>query len=296
MRRPSDQVGRGTASPLQKRNFAMKLHTTYQPKEGYTCVVKPREMGIEFITFGILDLKEDSSDLNDTASNEAVLVLLNGKCRVEVGHGGNKADVILGPRNGVFSSKAFSIYLPPKTTYKVTAIESTELAIAKAPSEADDAPVAIVTPDKVKERVVGSHNWRRYVNDVIGMDIKAGRMIVGETFNPPGNWSSAPPHRHERDELPLESDMEEVYFYKIDPPKGFGMQMVYTEDGSIDEAYTIRNNDLVAIPRGYHPVVAGPGYRLYYLWVLAGKKRILKQKDDPEHVWVKHSESIISEL
>lgn len=153
--------------------------------------------------------------------------------------------------------------------------------------------MVIVTPDKVKERIVGSRNWRRYVNDVIGMDIKAGRMIVGETFNPPGNWSSAPPHRHERDELPLESDMEEIYFYKIDPPKGFGMQMVYTEDKAIDEAYAIRNSDLIAIPRGYHPVVAGPGYRLYYLWVLAGKKRILKQKDDPEHVWVKYSEAII---
>lgn len=96
----------------------MNLHTSYHPKEGYTCMVKPGEMGIEFITFGILNLKEDNSYDDDTASSEAVLVLLNGKCRLGVGHSGNKADTILGPRNGVFSSKAFSVYLPPKPLTK----------------------------------------------------------------------------------------------------------------------------------------------------------------------------------
>jgi 5-deoxy-glucuronate isomerase len=55
----------------------------------------------------------------------------------------------------------------------------------------------------------------------------------------------------------------------------------------LDVVYTVKNDDVVSLPYGYHPVVAAPGYELYYLWALAGEKRNLIPFDDPEHAWVK---------
>lgn len=82
--------------------------------------------------------------------------------------------------------------------------------------------------------------------------------------------------------------MEETYFYRFNPPQGFGIQKVYTSDGRIDETYTVRNNDTVAIAEGYHPLCGAPGYEMYYLWTMAGRvNRGLISAKDPQHGWVK---------
>jgi 5-deoxy-glucuronate isomerase len=110
-------------------------------------------------------------------------------------------------------------------------------------------------------------------------------LLVGETFNPPGNWSSYPPHKHDgRDGEPR---LEEVYHYRIDPPQGFGHQTLYTSDGE-SVTHVVRDGDAVLLPYGYHPVAAAPGYRLYYLWALAGAERRMALYEDPQHKWVAH--------
>ena len=63
------------------------------------------------------------------------------------------------------------------------------------------------------------------------------------------------------------------------------MQLVYTDDRSLNEAVQVRDGDLVLVPRGYHPVVAGPGYDLYYLNVMAGPHRRWLVTTDPDHRW-----------
>jgi 5-deoxy-glucuronate isomerase len=143
---------------------------------------------------------------------------------------------------------------------------------------------------------VGRHNWKRTCHDIIPGGFPAKYLVVGETFNPPGNWSSVPPHCHEKDNLPVESLQEEVYYFKMSPSQGFGLQRMYTDDRSIDECYAIQDNDTVALPRGYHPIAAAPGYRLYYLWVLAGPKRAMVPRDDPAHAWLKNCEPILDEV
>ena len=72
-------------------------------------------------------------------------------------------------------------------------------------------------------------------------------------------------------------------------PKGFGVQALYSKDPArpLNEAHIIGENDAVALPYGYHPVAAAPGYRLYYLWFLSGSTRKLVPHDDPDHAWVK---------
>jgi 5-deoxy-glucuronate isomerase len=110
--------------------------------------------------------------------------------------------------------------------------------------------------------------------------------MVGETFNPPGNWSSYPPHKHDgRDGEPV---LEEVYYYRVSPPQGFGQQMLYTSDGECT-THTVRDGDAVLLPYGYHPVSSPPGYTLYYLWAMAGGERRLALHEDPAHVWIHQS-------
>src|SRR5438552_2106397 len=79
--------------------------------------------------------------------------------------------------------------------------------------------------------------------------------------------------------------LEEVYHYRIDPPQGFGVQMLYSADGE-SITHAVRDGDAVLLPYGYHPVSAPPGYRLYYLWGMAGVERRLALHEDPQHSWI----------
>ena len=104
---------------------------------------------------------------------------------------------------------------------------------------------------------------------------------------PAGNWSSSPPHKHEVERLPIENDLEEVYAYRFAAPEGFGVQRLYTRDGSLDETWTVRDGDVVLVPRGYHPFCAAHGYHGYYLNALAAERRSMAAEDDPDLAWTR---------
>ena len=116
-----------------------------------------------------------------------------------------------------------------------------------------------------------------------------------EVYTPSGNWSSYPPHKHDArsvdaDGVTLrEAELEEIYFYKVDKPHGFAWQKVYTADGAFHRIVEAKDNDVVMVPRGYHPVVAGYGYNVYYLNILAGTDHSLASTDDPAHHWARES-------
>jgi 5-deoxy-glucuronate isomerase len=251
-------------------------------KEGYTSVVKREEENAGGIELGIIRLGNGKLFNGNSGNNEIGLVILGGKCSLKANEFEWKE---IGDRDNVFDGKAFAAYIPPGTDYEFTGIGRVEVAVCRVPSDSKSSP-KLITPDDVKERTAGRGNWKRSIYDIIDVDVEAEKLVLGETISPPGNWSSFPPHKHDVDAPPDESKLEEIYFYKVDPPQGFGIQRVYTEDGSIDEVYTVMENDAVLIPSGYHPVVAAAGYRLYYLWILAGEKRILKPRNEPKHEWI----------
>ena len=116
-------------------------------------------------------------------------------------------------------------------------------------------------------------------------DQPAESLLVTEVLTPGGNWSSYPPHKHDTDDLPRESYLEETYYHRTARREGFALQMVYTDDRSLNEALQVRDGDVVLVPRGYHPVAAGPGYDLYYLNVMAGPHRRWVVTTDPDHRW-----------
>jgi 5-deoxy-glucuronate isomerase len=111
-------------------------------------------------------------------------------------------------------------------------------------------------------------------------------LILGETLNPPGNWSGTPPHRHEVNNLPQESLHEELYYFRTNKPESWGIQRSYSPQRGINEFIPIENHTITLIPNGYHQIVAGPGYWLYYLFFLAGVGNNLCGAPDPEHKWI----------
>jgi len=152
----------------------------------------------------------------------------------------------------------------------------------------------VVKPEDVRIVSAGVANWRRDVRLVIapGSAISQ-RVIVGETINPPGNWSGIPPHKH--DEISgKENFLEEFYLYKAKPTNGYGIQLGY-KDG-VEETYVIHNDDVFLMQNGYHPTVAAPGTTLGYLWVLSGDDKAYNISTDPLFDWVNNAEAVLREI
>ena len=220
----------------------------------------------------------------ETEGKEFAVVILSGLVDLTCG---NEHFHELGGRTSVFSGKATGAYIPPEVTLKLEALSPCEVALCAAPSESEGGP-QIVTPDEVVVKTVGNWNWQRDVHTIIGDNVpQAQRLVVGETFNLPGNWSSYPPHKHTEDNYPFEVRMEEVYHFRVNPQQGFGIQCLFDDEYTIDVAYIVRDGDTVVIPPAYHPVAAAPGYQVYYLWMLAAyTDRRMRPNDDPRHAWV----------
>ena len=220
-----------------------------------------------------------------TYPSEAVAVVLGG---VVDAHVDGRSLGQAGGRANVFEAAGDAIYAPPASFLRIVARTATRLAIATAPlGDGTPAQARVIRPDDQRIAEVGKDNWRRCVRTILGPDHRAGRLLLGETVTPPGNWSSYPPHKHDRQAPPEEVRLEEVYLFKVDPPGGFGVQVHYAD--RLQEAFIVREEDVAVIRTGYHPVVAAPGYSLYYLWVMAGDARLMIPYLDPAHSWIQET-------
>jgi 5-deoxy-glucuronate isomerase len=258
-----------------------KYKVGWTPKPGFTSLVKAGDAGLKYIDFGMLSLGKGKRFKISAADKETSLVLLLGAA---VLHGIGKPATI-GPRKSFFDEKPWTVMLPAGSSCEIEATEDCEIAIGQAPSKRKGEAI-VVGPDKVKELTLGRGSWQRTARIMVDENVPADLLFIGEALTDDGRWSSYPPHRHEKDDLPDEVEMEEIYYFHFDRPQGFGIQKVYTDDRSIDETVTVGERDAVLVPRGYHPVVCAPGYKMYYLWIMAGKNRKFLQRLDPDHAWV----------
>ena len=246
-------------------------------------VVAPEREG-DLIGLAVADLA--AGERFETAGDVETLVVVLGGV-VDVAANGEPLGSA-GGRSSVFEGPGHAVYAPPGTALRLTATRPAQLAVATAPAgEGAPSKARIIGPQDQRLAEAGKGNWSRSVRTILGPEHAAGRLLVGETINPPGNWSSYPPHRHDRQAPPDEVRLEEVYLFKIDPPGGFGVQVRYDDEGT--EAFAVRDGDAAVIRGGYHPVVAAPGYSLYYLWVMAGDGRQMIPHFDPAHAWVQES-------
>jgi len=216
---------------------------------------------------------------NFRAADEETVVVLQEVSGTFEG-GGRKDDI---SRTNVFAAPATALFLPPGVDLVVTAKTRLEAILVSAQSTRTGGTPVLIGPGEVKINPRGRADYAREVHDLFVDDPFAERLMVGETFNPPGHWSSYPPHKH--DGANGEARLEEVYHFRIDPANGFAHQSLYTDSGE-SVVHSVRDGDAVMLPYGYHPVSAPPGYRVYYLWALAGERRHLAPYEDPQHRWI----------
>jgi 5-deoxy-glucuronate isomerase len=263
-----------------------------KPGSGYHSVLKIGKndawLGLE-----VLRLGAGESWNGESKEEEVALVPMGGRFSVKV-TGAQAAEWQgVGGRPDIFSAAPYAVYIPRRSQYSVTAETKLDLVIAKAPCDADRNP-ALVKPEDVKVVSAGMANWRRDVRLVIppGSPISQ-RMIIGETINPPGNWSGIPPHKH--DEISgVENVLEEFYLFKVKPANGYGVQLGYKEGK--EESYLIHNDDVFLMENGYHPTVASPGTTLGYFWVLSGDDKAYNITTDPRFDWIASAEPVLREL
>lgn len=250
--------------------------------------VTPQSAGWTYVGFDLHRLAPGDAASGETAGREVCLVFISGRGRVRVA--GDDLG-LMGERMSPFEGRPWSVYIPQGSGWSVEAETAVTLAVCSAPGMNGGLPPRVIGPDSVGQEVRGKGTNTRYVSNILPESAPADSLLVVEVVTPGGHTSSYPPHKHDRDDLPRESLLEETYYHRLNPAQGFAFQRVYTDLGAdglreIDEVMVVEDGDVVLVPKGYHPCAAIHGYDLYYLNVMAGPKRMWKFHNAPEHEWL----------
>jgi len=246
--------------------------------------ITPRSAGWTYVGFALHRLAPGETAQEETGDREVILVLVEGRAEIAAG---DRSFGELGERLSVFERlPPHAAYVPNGARWSATATTPCTLAVCSAPGKGGhDAQVIGPAGIALEERGKGANT--RFIHN-IAMESRdvADSLLVTEVFTPAGNWSSYPPHRHDEDDYPAMTYLEETYYHRLDPPQGFGFQRVFTEDGSLDETMAVADGDVVLVPRGHHPCAAPYGYQMYYLNVMAGPLRKWRFRNHPDHDWI----------
>jgi 5-deoxy-glucuronate isomerase len=248
--------------------------------------------GWKYIRFAVRHVAADEPWSDNTRGNECCLVLLRGRCLVEYTVSKKTHVATLGPRRDVFVDYPHAIYLPPRTRFRISADDATEIADGRAPAR-KRFEARVIRPEDCGFEVRGGGNATRQIIDIMPPSFAADRLLLCEVLTPSGNWSSYPPHKHDTDRPPGEVKLEEIYYYRFQhadlsrrsaagaEAEAYGFQRLYGRHD--DRALMVKHGDVVTIREGYHPFVTAYGYNAYYLNVLAGTRRSMAASDDPRY-------------
>jgi 5-deoxy-glucuronate isomerase len=247
--------------------------------------VTPQSAGWEHVGFEVHRLAGGEERRFDADGRELCVVMLGGRADVRAG---TRSWEAVGGRASVFDGLPSAVFAPAGHDVSVRGCgDEAEVALCWSPADGGQgAEPFLVEAGDVEVEIRGSGSMERRIHPILMGDRPAERLLVVEVITPGGHWSSYPPHKHDRHAPPEETFLEETYYHRIDPPQGFGVQRVYTDDRSLDETVTFADGDVVLVPRGYHTVSAPPGYDLYYLNVMAGPLREWAFANDPDHAWL----------
>ncbi len=184
---------------------------------------------------------------------ESAVLLLRGKA-VFAWDGGQEQV----RRKDVFTDGPFVLHVCGGKAVSVQAEAETELLVACTKNDTAFAPKLYCPEDApyrafAKDKFGGTANRR--VNTIFDKEIAPwSNMVLGETLNDLGNWSSYLPHRHPQPEL---------YYFRFDHPDGFGASFVG------DDVFKSVDGSFAAIPGGrVHPQSAAPGFQMYTCWLI----------------------------
>lgn len=261
----------------------MNFKKAYKPAIGYTPICKIGECSLKKLEFGIIELEAGGVQNFNTEDKETAFIMLEGHCNVSFGD--TKWENV-GNRSNVFENhKAETFYMPREQELSIEAVDHIKIAVCATPVDAKTEP-QLLREDHVVLKVLGEQPYERETSFLVDDNSNAKVLTIGECYVTKGNWAGFPPHKHDVNNMPHECIAEEIYYFLFDPKQGFGVQCLYTADGEIDEAYRVKNDELVEFPYGYHTTVSTPGYETYFLWLMAGDYQGFNRSNDPEHDWI----------
>ncbi|ADD40373.1 5-deoxy-glucuronate isomerase [Stackebrandtia nassauensis] len=250
----------------------------------YETVITPDSAGWHYSGLLVLTLEPGDTHELSTGDSETLVLPLNGGCVVEC----EGQTIAVTGRASVFSRVSDFVYLPRDATATISSAAGGRFALPSARCERR-LSVRYGAAEDVPVELRGAGQCSRQVNNFCTPDVfPADRLIACEVLTPGANWSSYPPHKHDR-AGDGECELEEIYYFEVDG-SGMGYQRVYGSDRPIDVLAEVRGGDVVLIPHGWHgPAMATPGYDLYYLNVMAGpgEHRAWLISDDPAHGWIR---------
>jgi 5-deoxy-glucuronate isomerase len=253
----------------------------------HALVITPERAGWSFASLRVVGIEPGEPRAIETGEDEMIVLPLSGSCRVSCE--GRTFD--LRGRRSVFTRVSDFAYVPRDARCVLESAAGAEVALPAARARRRLAP-AYGPAEAVPVEVRGAGDATRQVTNFCAPSaFEADRLTAVEVLTPAGNWSSYPPHKHD-EEREGEAALEEIYYFRIRGPNGFGVHRTYTKDGAIDATVTVRDGDAFLVPRGYHgPCVAAPDHDMYYLNVLAGPgaTRTMAFCDDPAHHWVREA-------
>ena len=219
--------------------------------------VRGEMCGLEFLSCQRIELDSENPGVTvETGPEEVVLVCIGGQ-----------VDYDLDGATGTAQFKDF-LYVPWKSQIEVKAEREAVLVRIGAPSDRDTEFAHIrfadVDQDPDQHKLYGSEdiNSLRDVYMYIDDTFNASRLLVGIGRGRSGGWTVWPPHEHG-------DEKEELYVY-FDMDGGFGVQCVYEtlEDA---QCFLVREGDMVAVARGYHPNVGCPAGQIAYVYAMAAR-------------------------
>jgi 5-deoxy-glucuronate isomerase len=234
----------------------------------YTLDIGPERAGWTYSRLRVLELGPGEVHSFAAGDSEWIVLPLSGGCTV---HTDGLIMELVG-RESVFASASDFAYVPRDAHAQIASGAGGRFALAGAkcgrrlPARYGPAPEV-----PVEER--GSGTCARRVRNFAAADVfDCATLIAVEVITPAGNWSSYPPHKHDEHRPGEESELEEIYYFEIDGPAGFGYQRVFpSRPGGSDVLAEVRGGDAVLVPDGWHgPSIAAPGHEMYYLNVMAG--------------------------
>ena len=246
--------------------------------------ITPESAGWRYVGFGLYHLRPGETVSEATGDREVILVMVEGKAHLNAA---GQDWGLLGERMNVFERTApHCLYVPNGDAWTATAATDCVLAVCSAPGAGGHAARKI-GPETITLTQRGTGANTRFINNIAmeGEDY-ADSLLVTEVFTPAGNWSSYPSHRHDEDDFPRITYLEETYYHRLNPADGFGFQRVYTDDRLLDETMAVSDGDVVLVPRGHHPCGAPHGFEMYYLNVMAGPLRKWRFVPAPEVAWI----------
>ena len=246
--------------------------------------ITPASAGWRYVGFSLYRLRAGERVGEATGEREVVLVMVEGKAAfTAAGQNWGK----LGERMNVFEKTSpHCLYVPNDETWEATADTDCIIAVCSAPGKSGHKARRI-GPEGIALTERGKGTNTRYINNIaMENEDYCDSLLVTEVFTPAGHWSSYPSHRHDEDDFPLITYLEETYYHRINPASGFGIQRVYTDDLQLNETMAVHDGDVVLVPRGHHPCGAPYGFEMYYLNVMAGPLRRWRFVLSPAVEWI----------